>query len=83
MLLTDRLPGPLEKLLSSLVAILLSVHPAIGQESESRLLTGTVVSEDTGLPLFNVLVELEAQGLQALTSCAALRRLATAGPPSS
>lgn len=72
MLLTDRLPGPLEKLLSSLVAILLSVHPA-----------GTVVSEDTGLPLFNVLVELEAQGLQALTSCAALRRLATAGPPSS
>ncbi len=65
MFLTDLVPGPLKKLLPSLVAILLivlSVHSGFSQERGDRVLTGRVVSEDTGEPLSNVLIELEAQG---------------------
>ena len=70
MLLTDLVPGPLGKLKPSLVAILLIllvVPHGFSQERGDRVLTGTVVSEDTGEPLSNVLIELEAQGVQALT----------------
>ncbi len=58
MLLTDLVPGPLKKLLPTLVAILLillSVHAGFSQERGDRVLTGRVVSEDTGEPLSNVL----------------------------
>ena len=65
MLLTDLVPGPLGKLIPSLVAILLIllvVPPGFSQERADRVFTGTVVSEDTGEPLSNVLIELEAEG---------------------
>ena len=59
--------APLRMLLPSLFAILLVMRPGVAQESEARLLTGTVLSKETGSPLTNVLVELESQGMQALT----------------
>ncbi len=83
MLLTDLVPGPLPRLLPSLVAVflsLLSVHPGLSQERGDRVLTGRVVSEDTGEPLSNVLIELEAQGAQALTDSTGSFRMAGIAP---
>ena len=83
MLLTDLVPGPLRKLIPSLVAILLIllvVPHGFSQESGDRVLTGRVVSEDTGEPLSNVLIELEAQGVQALTDSTGRFRMAGIAP---
>ncbi len=83
MFLTDLVPGPLKRLLPSLVAILLillSVHAGFSQERGDRVLTGRVVSEDTGEPLSNVLIELEAQGVQALTDSTGRFRIAGIAP---
>ncbi len=83
MLLTDLVPGPLKKLLPTLVAIvliLLLVHAGFSQERGDRVLMGRVVSEDTGEPLSNVLIELEAQGIQALTDSTGRFRIAGIAP---
>ena len=56
------------------LALLCSPHAYAQRADESdgntRTLTGTVVVEDTGQSLENVLVELESSGLQALTDSA-------------
>ena len=56
------------------LALLCSPHAYAQRADESdgntRTLTGTVVVEDTGNPLQNVLVELESLGLQTLTDSA-------------
>ncbi len=83
MLLTDLVPGPLTKPLPSVVVvllILLSVQAGFSQESGDRVLTGRVVSEDTGEPLSNVLIELEAQGVQALTDSTGRFRMSGVAP---
>jgi hypothetical protein len=80
MLLTDRVPGLPRKLLPSLLALLVLVHPGLGQESEDRVLTGIVISKETGAPLANVLIELESQGLQALTDSTGRFRMVRVAP---
>lgn len=80
MLLTDQVPGPLSRLILSLLAIFLVGHPGFSQEREGGVLTGTVLSRETGEPLTNVLVELESQGLQALTDSAGRFRMVRVAP---
>jgi hypothetical protein len=83
MLLTDLVPGPLTRFVASFLVSFLSlvpVHTGFSQESGDRVLTGRVVSEDTGEPLTNVLIELEAQGVQALTDSAGRFRMSGIAP---
>jgi hypothetical protein len=68
------------KLFPVLVAFGAGVQPAFSQEDAVRVLTGTVVAEESGEPLANVLVELESQGLQALTDSMGRFRIAGARP---
>ncbi len=68
------------KLFLALVALGAGVQPALSQEDAVRVLTGTVVAEESGEPLANVLVELESQGLQALTDSLGRFRIAGARP---
>ncbi len=62
------------------VALAAGVQPAFSQEDAVRVLAGTVVAEESGEPLANVLVELESQGLQALTDSMGRFRIAGARP---
>ncbi len=68
------------KLFPALVALAAGVQPAFSQEDAVRVLAGTVVAEESGEPLANVLVELESQGLQALTDSIGRFRIAGARP---
>ena len=68
------------KLFPALVALAAGVQPAFSQEDAVRVLAGTVVAEESGEPLANVLVELESQGLQALTDSMGRFRIAGARP---
>ncbi len=49
-------------------------------DESTRTLTGTVAAKESGEPLENVLVELESQGLQALTDSMGRFRIAGARP---
>ncbi len=49
-------------------------------DESTRTLTGTVATEESGEPLENVLVELESQGLQALTDSMGRFQIAGARP---
>ncbi len=62
------------------VALAAGVQPAFSQDDAVRVLAGTVVAEESGEPLANVLVELESQGLQALTDSMGRFRIAGARP---
>jgi hypothetical protein len=68
------------KLFPVLVALGAGVQPAFSQEDAVRVLAGTVVAEESGEPLANVLIELESQGLQALTDSMGRFRIAGARP---
>ena len=68
------------KLFPALIALAAGVQPAFSQEDAVRVLAGTVVAEESGEPLANVLVELESQGLQALTDSMGRFRIAGARP---
>jgi hypothetical protein len=73
------------KALTLLTFALLCSPRAYAQEADqsdesTRTLTGTVVAEESGEPLENVLVELESQGLQALTDSMGRFRIAGARP---
>jgi len=70
----------IRKLFPALVALTAGVQPAFSQEDAVRVLAGTVVAEESGEPLANVLVELESQGLQALTDSMGRFRMAGARP---
>ena len=70
----------IRKLLPGFVALAAGVQPAFSQEDAVRALAGTVVAEESGEPLANVLVELESQGLQALTDSMGRFRIAGARP---
>ncbi len=68
------------KLFPALVALGAGVQPAFSQEDAVRVLAGTVVAKESGEPLANVLVELESQGLQALTDSMGRFRIGGARP---
>lgn len=82
MLLIDRMPGSLKTVVPLLVsfAILVLGKPAFSQERQRSVLTGTVLSVETHQPLANVLIELESQGVQALTDSAGRFRLQGLAP---
>ncbi len=68
------------RLFPALVALGAGVQPAFSQEDAVRVLAGTVVAKESGEPLANVLVELESQGLQALTDSMGRFRIAGVRP---
>lgn len=62
------------------LTVLVMEKPALSQERERSVLTGTVVSVETHQPLAAVLIELESQGVQTLTDSAGRFRLQGLAP---